>query len=292
MRSLAGKPNRIDPAPSRMAYRLQRWMLTPGIRSGLRVGLPLGLVAIAIGIFLADPARRGALVQSFTDIRASIEARPEFMVNLMAIDGANGDLANDIRQVAALSFPISSFDLDIEQVRNRIVALDPVKQAGLRIRPGGVLQVDVTERQPVVLWRTNDGLSLLDDNGVFISTLDERAARRDLPLIAGAGADVNVAEALALVTAAQPLGGRLRGLVRIGQRRWDVVLDRDQRILLPTENPVRALERVIALDHAQDMLDRDVAAVDMRLAARPTLRMTQNAVEDWWQIRNINKDGQ
>lgn len=292
MRPLASKPNRIDPAPSRMAYRLQRWMLTPGIRAGLRIGLPLGLVAIGIGTFLADPARRAALVQSFADIRASIEARPEFMVNLMAVDGASEDLVNDIREVAALSFPISSFDLDIEQVRNRVVVLDPVKRAGLRIRPGGILQVDVTERQPVVLWRTNEGLSLLDDGGVFISTIDQRAAHTDLPLIAGKGADANVAEALALVAAAQPLGGRLRGLVRIGQRRWDVVLDRDQRIMLPSENPVRALERVIALDHAQDMLERDVAAVDMRLTARPTLRMTQDAVENWRQIRNTNKDGQ
>lgn len=292
MRPLGGKANRFDPAPSRMSYRMQRWMLTPGIRTGLRIGLPLGLVLIGIGMWFSDPARRADLAQSVADLRASIEERPEFMVNLMAIDGANGELANDIREVAALDFPISSFDLDIEQVRNRIVALDPVKQAGLRIRPGGVLQVDVTERRPVVLWRTGDGLSLLDESGVFINTLDERAARTDLPLIAGEGADGHVAEALALIVAARPLGGRLRGLVRVGQRRWDVVLDRGQRILLPTENPVRALERVIALDQAQDMLERDVAAVDMRLAARPTLRMTQNAVEDWWQIRGINKDGQ
>ncbi len=292
MRPLGGKANRFDPAPSRMSYRMQRWMLTPGIRTGLRIGLPLGLVLIGIGMWFSDPARRADLAQSVADLRASIEERPEFMVNLMAIDGASGELANDIREVAALDFPISSFDLDIEQVRNRIVALDPVKQAGLRIRPGGVLQVDVTERRPVVLWRTGDGLSLLDESGVFINTLDERAARTDLPLIAGEGADGHVAEALALIVAARPLGGRLRGLVRVGQRRWDVVLDRGQRILLPTENPVRALERVIALDQAQDMLERDVAAVDMRLAARPTLRMTQNAVEDWWQIRGINKDGQ
>ncbi|MBI6629881.1 cell division protein FtsQ/DivIB [Pontibaca salina] len=288
MRPLTNRPNRIDPAPSRMAYRLQRWMLTPGIRAGLRIGLPLGLLIIGVGTFLADPARRANLVQTYADIRASIEARPEFMVNLMAVDGASEQLVNDIRNVAAISFPISSFDLDIEQIRSRVVALDPVKQANLRIRPGGILQVDVIERQPVVVWRTNEGLSLLDDSGVLIGTVAERAARSDLPLIAGVGADDQVAEALALVAAAQPLKGRLRGLVRIGQRRWDMVLDRDQRIMLPSEKPVRALERVIALDHAQDMLERDVTAVDMRLTARPTLRMTQAAVEHWWQIRKIN----
>ena len=66
----------------------------------------------------------------------------------------------------------------------------------------------------------------------------------------------------------------------MGERRWDVVLDRDQRILLPTEQPMRALERVIALEGAQDILTRDVARVDMRLARRPTVQMTNEAAEE------------
>ena len=51
---------------------------------------------------------------------------------------------------------------------------------------------------------------------------------------------------------------------------------------------MRALERVIALSEAQDMLQRDVAVVDMRLGQRPTLRMNEPAVQDWWRIRELN----
>ena len=57
------------------------------------------------------------------------------------------------------------------------------------------------------------------------------------------------------------------------------MLDRDQRILLPSESPVAALDRVIALNDAQDMLNRDVAVVDMRNTNRPTLRMNEEAAE-------------
>ena len=77
----------------------------------------------------------------------------------------------------------------------------------------------------------------------------------------------------------------------MGERRWDVVLDRDQRILLPENAPVQALERVIALSEAQDILERDLAAVDMRIAARPTLRMNKAAVSEWWRIRQLSNDG-
>lgn len=283
---------RPDPAPSRLNYRMQRWMLTPGIRLGLRVVVPFSLCFALGSAFMADEQRRDALNLFISDLRASIQERPEFMVGLMAIDGAGRNLSEDIREAVALDFPVSSFDLDLEQIRQRIIGLDPVKSASVRVRPGGILQVDVTERQPAVVWRSRAGLSMLDETGAHVDNLAARTARPELPLIAGQGADAAVEEALALIAAARPLADRLRGLVRVGERRWDVVLDRGQRILLPTDKPVRALERVLALNEVRELLDRDVTVVDMRLRARPTVRMTENAVEDWWKIRKINGYGQ
>jgi cell division protein FtsQ len=57
-----------------------------------------------------------------------------------------------------------------------------------------------------------------------------------------------------------------------------MVLDNDLRILLPPERAVAALERVIALHQAQDLLDRDLAVVDMRLGDRPTIRLNPTAL--------------
>jgi cell division protein FtsQ len=71
----------------------------------------------------------------------------------------------------------------------------------------------------------------------------------------------------------------------MGERRWDMVLDRDQRILLPSDAAVAALDRVIALNDAQDMLNRDVAVVDMRNVGRPTLRMNEEAAAA---LRRVN----
>ncbi|WP_282092256.1 cell division protein FtsQ/DivIB [Epibacterium ulvae] len=284
-------PEKADPAPSRLKYRIQRWMLTPGIRTGLKFGVPLAVVAVAVGGYLADQERRDDLLERYAELRRSIEQRPEFMVNVMAIDGAVAEVGDDIREVMALDFPISSFDLDLEQLRTHIIELDPVKTAEVRIRPGGILQVDVVERKPAAVWRSDQGLALIDETGAHVAELGQRSLHPTLPLLAGAGADQQVEEALELLSAARPLGLRLRGLVRIGERRWDVVLDRDQRIQLPPENPVQALERVIAVNQVQDLLERDVAVVDMRLAARPTVRMAKDAVENWWRIRELNGGG-
>jgi cell division protein FtsQ len=148
------------------------------------------------------------------------------------------------------------------------------------VRSGGVLQVMITERVPVAVWRTEDGLTLVDDTGHRVAGLLSRSDRPDLPLVAGEGAERAMPEALALFDAAGPLTPRIRGLVRMGERRWDIVLDRDQRVMLPAKNPVQALERLLALDHAQDLMNRDILAVDLRTDHRPTLRLTPNALAE------------
>lgn len=278
---------RRDPAPSRTAYRIQRLWLTPVFRATMRVGVPIFTVLLAAGWYFSDEAHRDDLGLKVAEIRRSIEERPEFMVKLMAIDGASEGLSEDIREILPVDFPVSSFDLDLEEMRRQVQELDAVARVGVRIRSGGVLQVEVEERVATVLWRTRDGIMALDPTGHMVSPVAGRGDRPDLPLLAGEGAQSAVPEALAILAAAGPLAERLRGLVRMGERRWDVVLDRDQRILLPEQDPVAALERVIALDQAQDMLARDLVAVDMRNENRPTIRLADTAVEELRKIKAI-----
>lgn len=268
-----------DPAPSRAAYRLQRLWLTPSFRKFTMVWLPILMVGLSFTVYFAGQDRRDAVTLWVADIRNSIETRPEFMVNLMAIDGASREVSEDIREVMPIDFPVTSFDLDLEAMRQTIQGLDAVADAKLRVRPGGILQVEVSERVPVVVWRGRDAIEILDRTGHRVAPLVARAQRPDLPLLAGDGAHKSVPEAIAILDAAAPIKDRLRGLVRMGERRWDVVLDREQRILLPEENPVEALERVMALNKIQDLLARDLVAIDMRNKNRPTLRMSATAMD-------------
>ncbi|MCB2111636.1 MAG: cell division protein FtsQ [Defluviimonas sp.] len=264
---------RRDPAPSRLAFRAERLWLTPGFRRALRLGLPLLLVTGLAGGYLADGGRRAALQADLADLRLSVENRPEFMVGLMAIDGASPPVARAIRKMLPVTLPVSSFRLDLPAFRAAIEQIDAVASADLQVRKGGVLQVVVRERVPVILWRGRAGLEMLDATGHRVATLLDRTARGDLPVIAGVGADQAVGEALEVLAAAGPVTPRIRGLVRMGERRWDVVLDRDQRILLPEERPVAAMQRVAALDQAEDLLGRDIAVVDLRNEMRPTIRL-------------------
>lgn len=268
-----------DPAPSRLAYKLNRLMLRPLVRRFLRYGLPVLILASGAAFWASDEGRRDDAMDRLAELKRQIEERPEFMVKLMTVENASSGVAADIREVLSMDFPVSSFDLDLTGLQEAVEELDAVAEASVRIRTGGILEIEVEERLPAVIWREESDLVLLDRTGHPVAPLAARIKRPDLPLVAGLGADGAVEEALALFETAQPIRNRLRGLLRVSERRWDVVLDRDQRIMLPEDQAITALRKAMALDAAQDLLERDISVVDFRNPGRPVLRLGQTAME-------------
>jgi len=255
-----------DPAPSKWHYRYQRWMLTPGVKTAVRVGTPLAVLAIIATVWVARDDNREMVAAKYAEVKASLQQRPEFIMTKFNVIGADPQTTADIEGILPVEFPVSSFDIDMEELRDVVEQLYAIK--------------------PVAVWRDHNTLRLVDADGIIAGIIEDRAERRDLPLIAGDGAFENIEEALTLFKTAGPIRERVRGLVRMGDRRWDMVLDRGQRLLLPDENPITALDRMIVLNDAQDMLDRDVAVVDMRNPKRAVLRMTAEAANAYRRVSN------
>lgn len=271
---------RRDPAPSRLRYRLTRLWLRPSFRRGVNFGVPAFAGLLATWTVAAE-YDLGARVSSLVDAaRNAIVERPQFVITELVVPDVSRDLAEQIRVASFVQLPVSSLELDVNAVRERVQGLAAVERARVRALPNGVLEIRAVERVPVVVWRSERGLELLDQGGVRVAEIDGRQRRPDLPLIAGKGAEDHVPEALALLDEAKAVAARVRGLVRVGERRWDLVLDRDQVVKLPEEDPAAALGTVMAWQSRDDLLKRDLTVVDMRDPRRPMVRMTANAVSE------------
>ncbi|MEM6609880.1 MAG: cell division protein FtsQ/DivIB [Pseudomonadota bacterium] len=290
-RSMASQSPLPDPAPSRLAYRMERLWLRPAIRKFCRIGLPMIAISGVIGTWASDPANIRVVTDWASEIRRQIETRPEFQVNVIGVEGASPALADEIRIVLGIDLPVSSFDLDLDMLRARIAALPGVAEADLRVRGGGYLAVTIAERQPALVWQTRGGPVLIDETGAFVAALQDRPGAPVLPQVAGEGADLAAEQALALLQSAQALRHDVRGLVRIGERRWDLVLDDARRIQLPSHGAESALDRLIALDVAQDILGRDVLRVDMRNPERLSLQLRPHALEELRRMREFELQG-
>ena len=282
----APAPKTQDYSPSRIKYRMERIWLTPLYKSLLRTGVPLVLVVAVAASYFTKEDTQIQLAQSITNAKAMIEERPEFAVKLMEIKGATTGVSEQVREAIPMEFPVSSMRLDLAVIKARIESVDAVKRADVFLR-GGVLDVQIVERKPALIWRGQTHLELVDPVGERAGILISREGYHGLPLILGVGAQDHAEEALDILAATKPIAERVRGLRRMGERRWDVMLDRGQIVQLPVQDPVQALERVIALHRARDVLNRDVTVVDMRDGRRPVLRLSVHAVDELYRLRAI-----
>ena len=256
---------------------MERLWLTPTFRALVRTGIPSFACVFAIVWYLNDAKRIETIVDGWEGFVRSVQDRPEFMVTLLRIEGASNQLQADIQEALPIDLPLSQFQLDIDALHDKLIGLDPVLDAEVRVVSGGTLLLKVTEREPAVAMRQDGEIEVLDATGHRVATLADLAAAGPLPLITGEGAERQVPEALALIEAAGPIADRFVGLARVGNRRWDIVLTNNQRIALPERAPAAALDRALALNAVEDVLARDVRMVDLRLADRPVLRLSSTA---------------
>ena len=281
----AGDEPRKGPGPSKLTYRMERTWAKPMVRSLVLVYAPLLALGLAGWFVAASDRLRGAAEEEIAALVEAVADRPEFAVKDVEVTGGTAELNAEVRRVAGVEPGMSSLTLAVEDVRTRVEALGAVERATVQFDPQGALRIAVVQRIAAALYRHPDGtLVQLDRTGVEIGPATARIDYPDMPVLLGAGAPAHVGEALALMTSASDILPRLRAFVRVGERRWDMVLDRDMVLKLPADDPVEALARIMALHYGEELLDRDLAVIDMRLPDRPALRMTPQGAETF-QIR-------
>ena len=270
------KLKKRDPAPSRLGYKFSRWMLSPFIKKSVFFGMPLIILLLPVFIFLKDQNNKNLVEEIVLDFYRKIIERPEFMLSALSIQGSSDSLNAEIREILGLNFPISSFDLDLADLRNRVLSLPPVETAEVRLDGGSILHVKVKEKVPALLLKDDTGIHVLNKNGDYISSLLSTEYGSKLPMITGEGAQKAAAEAFILFSALYDKLEEVRGLVLVGGRRWNIVLKSGQVIMLPEKKSEQAVQKILILDKAEKILSRDIAVFDFRLPYRITLRFPEN----------------
>ena len=277
-----------DKPQSIWTYKLQRFWLTPVYRSMVRVGIPAFLIAFFVMAFVSKPENRVFFYETIQDVQVSVASRPEGIIQTLTIEGASPLVQQDIRRNLFGVLPASDLELDLLELRQSLEEFPTIESVGVSVSSGGLLQVQVNEVPAAYVWRGMEGLKLISSRGIVLRSISNRAEFEDLPLIAGNGAIDALEEVDIILKASAPITGRLRGLVRIGQRRWNLVLVGDQTIALPEENPSQVLSQIIVLNAVQDLFERDIFLLDFRNPKRPTLRLRPQALAGLRKIKGVS----
>ena len=163
-------------------------------------------------------------------------------------------------------------NFDTDAAKARLEAVPWIRHAQvMRLLPS-TLQVVVEERTPYAVWQNKGQTYVVDAEGVVLAPA-LREAYASLPLVVGEGAAKSAAELYDQLGAYPDLKQRLIAAIRVGDRRWTLKLASGLEIMLPDDNLGEALNSLAKLDAERGLLKRDIAAVDLRLLDRVSVRL-------------------
>ncbi len=176
---------------------------------------------------------------------------------------------------------------DAETARMRLNQIAWVKNASVMKLYPSTLQVKIEERVPYALWQRGDLVSIVNEAGdVITDEVDGRYA--NLLLVVNHGAQRRAVEINSALEKVPDLRPRVRAAFLISDRRWDLQLENGISIRLPEQNFDEALVELVKMDEESSLLSRDILAIDMRLADRVTVRLSDEVIEQ----RKIMTGGQ
>jgi len=237
-----------------------RWTLVWGLAVGV-----FFLVTVFAGLFSGGHV--STAVAGLQSAGEGAMAGAGFTVQSVALEGRNETAQREIARMLGIKRGDLMLYVDVDEARARIEALPWVKSAEVRrVWPDRIV-VRIVERTPVAVWQRDGAKTVIDIDGHPIAGEDP-VRFASLPLVVGEGAETAVASLLKLVATQPNLKSRVKIAVRVGERRWNLQLDNAVEVRLPEEGAEAALAELVRLEREQNILARDITAIDLRYPDR------------------------
>lgn len=246
----------------------QKGSITKPLQKYKKLAAVLAIASVTCALVLA-------LVFNFSNIKYGFE---EFVakqigakVESILVSGA--ERQDPVALFAALGLKKGSslVGFDISAAKERIEALDWVKEASVERKLPSTVRLEIEEHVAFARLKLNDGLWLIDGQGELITKSSEEFDA--LPLFEGKGAASEAPKLMALLSKHKEIARQVAGASYIGARRWDLNMASGVTIMLPEQETDHALMLLKVLDERRKVLSMKGGAVDLRLKDRIVLRL-------------------
>lgn len=201
-----------------------------------------------------------------------------FPIDSVTISGETRLQENEILAATGVDAHSSLVFLDAAETRRRLMDLPLVQSARvLKLYPNRLV-IAIEERQPAALWQRDGRVKVISADGTPIADLNDPRFL-GLPFVVGPGAEKRLPEYAALLKGLGDLSSRVRAGSFVSERRWSLIMTNGVEVKLPEVDPGAAVGRLVHLQRETRILDKDIRSIDLRLADRIAVRLTEQGVE-------------
>lgn len=261
---------RMREAISRRSMRL--WMLR-----FQKLGILLCVVGVttAAGVYAHKNGSFGKIGAWVGQKTLSATSAIGFRVGNIIIAGRHRIPANELVKELEAKQGMPIFGVDIAQAQRDLSEISWVKDVSVTRRLPDTIVVELTERTPAALWQYQKKISVIDVTGRVL-TSDNLGSYKNLPLIVGEDAPLQVEPFLALLHAEPELAPHIESAVRVGGRRWDLRLKNGITAKLPEADTELALRKLASQLSPGGLFEKNIVSIDLRI---PEQMVVQEAKE-------------
>ena len=214
-------------------------------------------------------AQRAAENSKWTMIAAS--AKFGFALDEIFVEGRHQTKSPELLGALRLKRGAPILAFDPEAAHARLKSLPWIESVSIERHLPDVIHLRISERRPMALWQRDGRFRLIDTAGNVVP-ISDIGRFGNLITVIGPDAPRHASGLLDTLAQVPELSRRVSAAVRIGARRWDLHLSNHLAIQLPEFDPETALRQLAELQQSDAILDRNYAAIDLRLTGRVVLR--------------------
>ena len=190
-----------------------------------------------------------------------------FSIDKVEFDGNEQVPEVLLLKTSDLRYKSNIFLPDLGDVKSRLESIPWVKSVIIQRKLPNKIYVRISERIPIAILQSKYRLYLVDSDGAVLEH-DAIGNFQNLPIIIGEGAEKEISHLLRCLRKFPKIKKQFVFAVRIGERRWDLKINKGIVVKLPEVGIVQALRILEEISDSRGFFNDDIVSIDLRMLDR------------------------
>ena len=187
-----------------------------------------------------------------------------FKIKNVLISGTHNLSQDYLRNIINTQNHINILNVNLNTIYNKIIQNSWVEETYVeRILPD-TIKIKVLEKKPIAIWQNQKGNKLITVNGDVISHANVNKFKNSFPIIKGEKSKENISTILKILETNKNFARNIWSLTFINQRRWDLHFNQGLIVRLPSQDVIKAWQKIIKLQTNYNILNLRLTEIDLR----------------------------
>ena len=220
-------------------------------------------ILVSSSLYFFGKLNKNSLIDQFKPLNQFL-INNGFKIKNILIIGTHNLSQDYVINIINTQNHINILNVNLHTIYNKIIQNSWVQETYVeRILPD-TIKIKVLEKKPIAIWQNHKGNKLITINGDVISHANVNKFKNSFPIIKGEKSKENISTILKILETNKNFAKNIWSLTFINQRRWDLHFNQGLIVRLPSQNVIKAWQKIIKLQTNYNILNLRLTEIDLR----------------------------